>query len=613
MGAGARPGRPRQVNLGLGGGDVKPFGVVAGGEFFGFAEEGEGGGGVGGDLEFAGDLGVVAFPVANDLAVGGLVGDVDGGEVGGELGAEEEVLEAGGVGVGLDAAEAFEEPGFDVSEHEVVVGVGAVPGFGEGGGAFAELSDVAGAVGLGGHVVEGIAFAGVGESADDVGEADVAGGDAVFVVCEGLDEVVQHRAALFVGDETEGEGHGVGGLAGVFVLVGVGVEVFVVEYFFDGLGAGGEIFGIFGFVEEGGDFFEGGEHLVPGGGAGEAFGGELGDAGAFGADVVPVAEAVVDDVVVGGAGEIFFVAFHGVVVVGEDLFVAVEDVGVPGGEDSGGGPFRGIEEVAFEVGEFGGDFGDEAVGVLGVGDVVGDLAVEAGDVPVHHDGVGHEVGLFEPAKFFAVGAVGEDGLGVGEDGVVDEGVDFVEGFVGGGEGAADGEVGVDELGGEGVDDDLGAWGFWLGGGAGLVEDDVGAGDLDVAVAEGGEEGVPVFGAVAGEGVGVPAWAVEGGLRNEAIFEDFAGEEFDGGAGGAGDREVGPAGHVLSEVDDEDAGLGLGDFLGLEGVADPVGGCMAGVSWAGLSAVPGGAISAAGCQALSLKLGWVQPEVSRRAS
>ena len=144
------------------------------------------------------------------------------------------------------------------------------------------------------------------------------------------------------------------------------------------------------------------------------------------------------------------VAFHGVVVVGEGLLVAIEDIGVPGCDNAGGTPFRRVEQAAAELNEFGGDIGDESVGMLGVGDVVFDFSVKPVHVPIHHDGVRHEVVLFEPAKFFAVRAVGEDGLGVGENGAIDESMNAIEGFVGAGKRSGGEEIGMDELAGEGV-------------------------------------------------------------------------------------------------------------------------------------------------------------------
>ena len=48
---------------------------------------------------------------------------------------------------------------------------------------------------------------------------------------------------------------------------------------------------------------------------------------------------------------------------------------------------------------------------------------------VHQHGSG-EVGLFEPAELFAVGAVGEDAEEIAVNGAVDEGVDAVEKAVG---------------------------------------------------------------------------------------------------------------------------------------------------------------------------------------
>ena len=106
------------------------------------------------------------------------------------------------------------------------------------------------------------------------------------------------------------------------------------------------------------------------------------DAGAIGAEVEPVAQAVGDDVVVGFCGKVIDVAFHHVVRFGQDAAVAVPLVHAPGNQDAGAAPFGGIDEsvVHFEV--FRRNIGNQAVGMLGIAHVAGDFIEQRAHVVV---------------------------------------------------------------------------------------------------------------------------------------------------------------------------------------------------------------------------------------
>ena len=109
------------------------------------------------------------------------------------------------------------------------------------------------------------------------------------------------------------------------------------------------------------------------------------------ADVVPISEAVGEHSVLQLASQIAGVADHGVVVILENFYVAVKSIRLPGRENAGAAPLRGVPEVgavAVRVDKghvFGGDGGNEAVRKLRFRDVAGDLLVELQHAVVVHD------------------------------------------------------------------------------------------------------------------------------------------------------------------------------------------------------------------------------------
>ena len=65
---------------------------------------------------------VLVFPPRSDPAVGGAVGRGEAIKAGDDVGPEENMLKTRRRGIGEDAAEALEEPGPDLAEHDVVEG-----------------------------------------------------------------------------------------------------------------------------------------------------------------------------------------------------------------------------------------------------------------------------------------------------------------------------------------------------------------------------------------------------------------------------------------------------------------------------------------------------------
>ena len=65
-------------------------------------------------------MAILVSPPRADPAIRGPVARGEAVQAGDDMGAEQDVAEAGGSGVGEDAAEALEEPGADLAEHDVI-------------------------------------------------------------------------------------------------------------------------------------------------------------------------------------------------------------------------------------------------------------------------------------------------------------------------------------------------------------------------------------------------------------------------------------------------------------------------------------------------------------
>ena len=159
----------------------------------------------------------------------------------------------------------------------------------------------------------------------------------------------------------------------------------------------------------------------------------------FRADIIPVAEAVIDDVIVRAAAEIGQIFVHRVVMRAEQIQVAVELVLLPGHEDEGAAPFRRIAEYPAQMirvapvaedGVFRRGGRHQAVGKLRIGHVVQHFGEQLREVEFIAQGRAVQVILLQPAAFFALRTIGHHAHHVAALRPADELADAVEERVG---------------------------------------------------------------------------------------------------------------------------------------------------------------------------------------
>ena len=262
-------------------------------------------------------------------------------------------------------------------------------------------------------------------------------------------------------------------------------------------------------------------------------------------EVVPVAEAVRQQVALGLRAEVVHVALHRRPRPRQRLAVAVPAVEEPGQDDPAAAPLRRVAEAPLELHVLGRDVGNEPVLGLGVHDVGDLLAVEAEEVVVEVDGLAHEVGLLEPAQLLAVRAVGQDAREVAADRPAHQGVDPVEERERGLEAArlGRGVAGVRHL----DRDDAGQ------SGRPVRARGHGALDLDVAEAVVGEAGRPGLLAPAAQRVGPAVGLARGLLVGPPVGrQQLGGRERHRAAALAPHAEPHDARGVLAEVVEDDA-------------------------------------------------------------
>ena len=435
------------------------------------------------------DAGAFGVPGGGDGAVGAGMGAGKGGEE--EVGVHANVAEARGGFGGGDAAEAFEHPGADLAEHDVVEGEIAgeadVPVLVEGSGAVGHPPAPGGEGALGGEAVGGGGLAVVAKGAEDGFGAEDAGVEVVVVGLHGAGEDGGPLCLQAIGDDAPVEGDGLLGLEAVGVLAGGGVEVFAVDGGLYLLGEGGVGLAVGGVAEElcgfGKDI---GIGIVVGGG------GELdGRLRLYGR---PIAQAPVGEAGGVQGADVVYISLYGLVVVGEYLRVAIEEVDVPGDDGDGTGPVGAIAPfVAPAAG--GNDGGQNAVGLLLVAVVGEPLFVDGNAVEIIEAGFAGYVGIACPAVLFALGAIGGVPEKVGKVRGVGGGIDAVKQGIGGVDVAYLQYIAVHEVCGD----------IAVGEAEGLVADDLGI--LKAFVAEAGQEGLR---AVAAEVVAIGTEGVGGG-------------------------------------------------------------------------------------------------------
>ena len=125
--------------------------------------------------------------------------------------------------------------------------------------------------------------------------------------------------------------------------------------------------------------------------------------------IIPVTQALREQTVGGPALQIGKVPGHRRVVLLQQRAVAGEEVLLPGNVNERCPPLRRRTKGAAEYGVFRRDVGHEALGCLRVGHVVDVLRRQARKVELVAKRGSVEVVLLQPAEFFAVRAVGQDG------------------------------------------------------------------------------------------------------------------------------------------------------------------------------------------------------------
>ena len=266
------------------------------------------------------------------------------------------------------------------------------------------------------------------ERAQEVAEADVAGGEAVqFDVGN---EIVQDRGAVRGGREPHDERHGVGALGACRVLVRVGFEECVVEGVLDVLRLLSEGHGVVVAAQQLGCLGERERVLVVKRGARHAVRGELRVTWFAGTNVVPVAQSEGNDVTLGAAGEVGDVAHHLIVVAAKELEIARELVLLPRDLQKRAAPFGGVSEHGIEDDEFRRGGGDHAVVQLRLSHVVHGFGKELVEAEVVPERGAVEMRLLQPAEALAVWAVRHVAPHVAALRPVDQRVGFVEQIVG---------------------------------------------------------------------------------------------------------------------------------------------------------------------------------------
>ena len=263
----------------------------------------------------------------------------------------------------------------------------------------------------------------------------------------------------------------------------------------------------------------------------------------------PIAQAVADQVVFRLCGHEVDIAPHAVVVFGQHAGVAAILVEIPGDQDVRAVPGRAISPLVAPA-EGRHNAGQVSVGPLLVLKVVHPLLVGRGVVEVVHRLFGRQMGVAGPAVLLAVRAVGR--VAVDEIAAIRaerQELDLVQQVVRALERTGVLKRGVDDPAAEVFE-------------RGLARKTA---DFDVAESEIGESRFPDFVAFSIENVdaGLERTAVNvfgnaAGIEQSLGIEALAIAHDDAGSGRAGNLQLCPAGDVLAHIDDEHAGLRLGD-------------------------------------------------------
>ena len=143
---------------------------------------------------------------------------------------DDEMAVTVGAGLLADAGERAEEPLVDLPKHEVILRrpLTGIPLLGERGGALGYLVAIAGSFVVVEHAEEQLVLSVVGQHAKEVAVAHIAGGQAVAVGVDVVDEALQHGVLVLAGDAEE-QWQGIARLTARAIIAGVGMVEMAVE------------------------------------------------------------------------------------------------------------------------------------------------------------------------------------------------------------------------------------------------------------------------------------------------------------------------------------------------------------------------------------------------
>src|ERR1017187_8247945 len=233
--------------------------------------------------------------------------------------------------------------------------------------------------------------------------------------------------AGFGGCEAQSQRHGEGGLTAAGV--GTVLPVRLLKRGGEAICVSGGSGGTGGISQDEGCVSHDGQVAIVKRAGGKTQGSKLPVSGSPRPDVVPIAEAISQQPILEFAVEVAVISLHGAVAFRKRLAVAVDLPAEPGQLKGRAAPFGRIAEAAAEDDVLRGDVGHQAIDGLRLAHVADDLGKEGGQIPVEKQGGTHQMELFQPAEFLAMGAIGQRVLEVAAHGGVDESVNLVKAVI----------------------------------------------------------------------------------------------------------------------------------------------------------------------------------------
>ena len=384
-------------------------------------------------------LAVAVCPVASDLTVHGFVRSGCAFHTAVHGGTENGVREAGLVFIGGDTADVFIHEGGKVGEHMVVVRAAAVPAFPERRRTEVDPSLAAGERSLREHSVADVAFAHRAERVHNELVAEHAEIEMPIGRFDLADESVEKSYAFFLGlIELEVEHRCGRGLAIAHHVTVFFVEEFFAEHSFDLFSHFRVVDLVFLFTEHLRHLNDSVCRVIEEAGIGNlsrtlVVAHVLAESGTF-EGRTPVARTVVERIVCGHRFHKVAVALDRVVVLTEDLNVAVIEIDVVRNHDERAGPVGTHKSVvAPACGR--NDAGDLTRGTLRGSHILAPFGEDRARAEVGEHLLGGERNVARPAVLFSVRTVCGDGVHIGDRGPAAEMLELAEKLVGASKGA----------------------------------------------------------------------------------------------------------------------------------------------------------------------------------